>query len=42
MRQDPKWLYYLSIEFLLGQSLRNNLSNLQMREVYRQALRHLG
>ena len=41
-RQDPKRLYYLSIEFLLGQSLRNNLSNLQMREVYRQALRHLG
>ena len=34
--QDPKRLYYLSIEFLLGQSLRNNLSNL-MREVYRQA-----
>jgi glycogen phosphorylase len=41
-RQDPKRLYYLSIEFLLGPSLRNNLSNLQMREVYRQALRHLG
>ena len=41
-RQDPKWLYYLSIEFLLGQSLRNNLSNLQMREVYQQALRNLG
>src|SRR4030095_15934826 len=41
-RQDPKRLYYLSIEFLLGPSLRNNLSHLQMREVSRQALRHLG
>jgi starch phosphorylase len=41
-RQDPKRLYYLSIEFLLGQSLRNNLSNLRVRELYRQALHNLG
>jgi starch phosphorylase len=41
-RHDPKRLYYLSIEFLLGPSLRNNLSNLQMREVYKQALDNLG
>jgi len=41
-RQDPKRLYYLSMEFLLGPSLRNNLSNLQIREVYKQALGNLG
>ena len=41
-QQDPKRLYYLSIEFLLGQSLGHNLQNLRMRELYRQALSHLG
>jgi starch phosphorylase len=41
-QQDPKRLYYLSIEFLIGQSLGNNLHNLRMRELYRQALRPLG
>ena len=40
-QQDPKRLYYLSIEFLLGQSLGHNLQNLRMRELYRQALSHL-
>ena len=39
---DPKRLYYLSIEFLIGQSLGNNLRNLGIRESYRQALSHLG
>ena len=41
-REDPKCLAYLSIEFLLGQSLGNNLINLGMREPYRQALQNLG
>ncbi|HXK26669.1 MAG TPA: glycogen/starch/alpha-glucan phosphorylase, partial [Candidatus Binatia bacterium] len=41
-QKDPKRLYYLSIEFLIGQSLRSNLYNLRMRELYRQALRNLG
>jgi starch phosphorylase len=41
-QQDPKRLYYLSIEFLIGQSLGNNLLNLQVREQYRQALSGLG
>jgi len=40
--KDPKRLYYLSIEFLLGQSLGHNLQNLRMRELYRQALSRLG
>jgi starch phosphorylase len=39
---DPKRLYYLSMEFLLGQSLGNNLHNLGMREVYQQALSQMG
>jgi len=39
---DPKRLYYLSIEFLIGQSLGNNLLNLGIRESCREALRNLG
>ena len=39
---DPKRLYYLSIEFLIGRSLAANLHNLRIRELYRQALRNLG
>ncbi len=41
-QQDPKRLYYLSIEFLIGQSLGSNLHNLKVRELYRQALNNLG
>jgi starch phosphorylase len=41
-QSDPKRLYYLSIEFLIGQSLGNNLLNLRVREFYRQALSGLG
>jgi starch phosphorylase len=41
-QNDPKRLYYLSIEFLMGQSLGSNLRNLRMRELYRQALGNLG
>lgn len=39
---DPKRLYYLSIEFLIGQSLRNNLCNLRVRDLCQQALNNLG
>jgi starch phosphorylase len=39
---DPKRLHYLSMEFLLGQSLRNNLSNLDMLDPCREALRTMG
>ncbi len=41
-REDPKRLHYLSIEFLIGQSLGNNLRNLGLRDACRQALRNLG
>ena len=41
-QKDAKRLYYLSIEFLIGQSLANNLRNLGLRESCQQALGHLG
>ena len=41
-REASKRINYLSIEFLMGQSLGNHLHNLGIRELYRQALRSLG
>jgi len=41
-REDPKRINYLSIEFLMGQSLGNHLLNLGIRESYGQALGRLG
>ena len=41
-RHDTKRLYYLSMEFLIGQSLRNNLMNLGILESCRQALSAIG
>ena len=37
-----KRLYYLSIEFLMGRSLRNNLYNLGLFELCQQALQRMG
>ncbi len=39
---DPKRLSYISIEFLIGQSLTNHLHNLGVFELYRHALGNLG
>ncbi len=36
--QDAKQVYYLCMEFLMGRSLKNNLSNLGLMESMRQAL----
>jgi starch phosphorylase len=41
-RADPKQINYLSIEFLMGQSLGNHLHNLGIHELYREALGNLG
>src|SRR5207244_2507259 len=41
-RADPKRLYYLSVEFLIGRSLANNLVNLGLWEPCRAALAELG
>src|SRR5271166_4150419 len=37
-RQNPKRVYYLSIEFLLGRSLANNITNLMLDEVVQQVV----
>jgi starch phosphorylase len=41
-KQDVKRLYYLSMEFLIGQSLRNNLMNLGILEICRDAILATG
>jgi starch phosphorylase len=41
-KADAKRLYYLSLEFLIGRSLDNNLVNLGLREAYRAALAEMG
>ncbi|MBI3248277.1 MAG: glycogen/starch/alpha-glucan phosphorylase [Deltaproteobacteria bacterium] len=41
-RADAKRLYYLSMEFLMGRSLGNNLHNLGLFETCQQALLDLG
>ncbi len=40
--QDPKRVYYMSLEFLLGRTLDNALSNLSMKEAYSKAMNGLG
>jgi len=40
--KDPKRVYYLSMEFLMGRSLMNTLYNLDVAEPYAEALRELG
>lgn len=41
-RADAKHVYYLSIEFLLGRSLENNLANLGLLDTCRTALEAMG
>ncbi|MCA1733931.1 MAG: glycogen/starch/alpha-glucan phosphorylase, partial [Acidobacteria bacterium] len=41
-KTDAKRVYYLSLEFLLGRSLVNNLINLRATSVYREAMDDLG
>lgn len=40
--RDQKRMYYLSLEFLVGRSLGNAVSNLGLRGAYAEALRQLG
>src|SRR5262245_10719461 len=39
---DVKRVYYLSLEFLMGRALVNNIVNLRARDAYTDALRQLG
>lgn len=41
-KTEAKRLYYLSMEFLIGRSLSNNLSNLGLTERCRESLKSLG
>ncbi|MGN1149028.1 MAG: glycogen/starch/alpha-glucan phosphorylase [Lachnospiraceae bacterium] len=40
--EDPKMVYYLSMEFLMGRALGNNLINLQAYKPVKEALTELG
>jgi glycogen/starch/alpha-glucan phosphorylase-like protein len=40
--QDPKRVYYLSMEFLMGRSLTNSLYNLEVKGTFSEGLRQLG
>ncbi len=40
--KDGKQVYYMSMEFLVGTSLRNNLYNLGLEEDFRSALKEVG
>ena len=40
--QDPKRVYYLSMEFLMGRSLTNSLYNLEVQGTFSEGLRQLG
>uniref|UniRef100_A0A0D6QRA2 Alpha-1,4 glucan phosphorylase n=1 Tax=Araucaria cunninghamii TaxID=56994 RepID=A0A0D6QRA2_ARACU len=40
--KDPKRLFYLSLEFLMGRSLSNSINNLGIRDQYAEALKQLG
>ncbi len=39
-RQDPKRVYYFSLEFLLGRSLSNNVTNLLLDPLVKQAVKN--
>ncbi len=41
-KQDPKMVYYLSMEFLMGRALGNNLINMQAYKPVKDALKELG
>ncbi len=41
-QKNPKQVYYLSMEYLIGRSLANNITNLQVDEIVSEAMRREG
>ncbi|MFM7151781.1 MAG: glycogen/starch/alpha-glucan family phosphorylase, partial [Gemmataceae bacterium] len=41
-RENPKRVYYLSMEYLVGRSLTNNIANLQVEPEVRDAMQRVG
>lgn len=41
-RQKVRWVCYFSMEYLMGRLLSNNLNNIKIYEIAREALRELG
>ena len=41
-KQDPKTVYYMSMEFLMGRALGNNMINLMAYKEFSEALEELG
>ena len=41
-KQDPKIVYYMSMEFLMGRALGNNLINLKAYQEVKEALEEIG
>lgn len=41
-KKDPKIVYYMSMEFLMGRALGNNIINICVRDEIREALDELG
>ena len=41
-RANPKRIYYLSMEFLIGRALANNVTNLFLDEIAKQAVERMG
>ncbi len=41
-KEDPKMVYYMSMEFLMGRALGNNIINLQAMDEVRSAMEELG
>ena len=41
-KQDPKYVYYMSMEFLMGRAMGNNLINLTEYDEVKEALDELG
>ena len=41
-KEDPKMVYYMSMEFLMGRALGNNLINLTAYQEVKEALEEIG